>query len=129
MPTKRDKPDAEELSKAERAWLAGDPFRTDNPFPSEEAERAAWEAYRAELLADARAGSRPAAFWRFETDLGRFGPSWEDFPGVESMEEFRKAYPPGWSEEAAYLDAHDLLTDAEREAVESRVAATKGGTR
>lgn len=45
-----------------RAYLVGE----DRPFATEEERRAAWEAHRETLLASARPGMRPGAWWQYD---------------------------------------------------------------
>jgi hypothetical protein len=95
--------------------------------------RALWEQRRDELLdywlADpARLGTRPAAWWRFESteprrQLGGRGPLLtERYPnmsapldhGMPLFFEIDERDPPRFESEAAFLDRHGLLGAAER---------------
>lgn len=102
------------------SWIVNDP---ESPFETEfgtwEERKRAWEAHGGELTEKWRRehpGKRPAAWWYFETDLP-CGPSVTsgDIPTCKTLEEFRELYPDRWSVEAAWLDAHDLLANWERE--------------
>jgi hypothetical protein len=69
-------------------------------FDSREALQAAWTAARDELLDRSRSGYRPAAWWNFEAPA--LGLAW-----------------PGYFRSRSYLYEHNVLTEAEKAALEA----------
>lgn len=103
-------------------------------FTDDEHEQAAWEHFRAELLADwirERPGTRPRPWWKFDAPAEReyFGTEVKWTFGNGTPKEKRlplTGAPQGWygilvpaiEAEARFLERHDLLTAEERQALE-----------
>jgi hypothetical protein len=72
MPEKRRKSKLRDLS-IEEEWSLTIGGCWDSEFACDEDRRDAWERHRDDLLAESRAGTRPAAWWDYDATIPRPG--------------------------------------------------------
>jgi hypothetical protein len=132
MPEKRRKSKSRDCLSLHERWslTVGD---YGDVFASDDERRAAWQRHRDELLAESRAGRRPAAWWDYDAEIAR--PNGDDCQepalykaGLLSESELAELMP-WWREQ--YDEAYELSfefctgQDEQRQAVWLKGAAAK----